>query len=152
VDIPRSPGRKRNRRWILGGTALAAVSLVTVAIASLEPAAPDVERAGVWMDTVREGTMVRQVRGPGTLVPEQIRYISAVTAGRVERLLAVPGEEVTPETELLSLGNPEVLLQGLEAQRQLAATRANLANLAATLENQRLNQEAAVATVRSQQR
>jgi HlyD family secretion protein len=152
VDIPREPGRKRRRRWILGGAAGAVLLAATVALANIEPAAPAVDRAGVWVDTVRQGTMVRQVRGPGTLVPEQIRYISAVTAGRVERLHVEPGTTVTPDTELLSLSNPEVQLQAMEAQRQLAATRANLTNLEATLENQRLNQEAAVASVRSQYR
>lgn len=96
--------------------------------------------------------MLRQVRGPGTLVPEQIRYISAVTAGRVERLLVMPGTVVTADTELLLLSNPEVELQAMEAQRQSATARANLTNLRAQLENQRLNQEAAVANARSRHR
>jgi HlyD family secretion protein len=96
--------------------------------------------------------MVRQVRGPGTLVPEQIRYVSAVTAGRVERLMAEPGAEVTPETVILTLSNPDVQLQAMEAQRQLATGESTLANLRANLENQRLSQEAAVAGVRSQLR
>lgn len=136
----------------MGGAALLAVLIMTVAVARIEPAAPTVDRAGVWMDTVKRGTMVRQVRGPGTLVPEQIRYISAVTAGRVEQVLVRPGTEVTPETELLVLSNPDVQLQSMEAQRQVAGSEANLANLSATLENQRLTQEAAVATVRSEYR
>ena len=123
---------------------------MTVAVSRIEPAAPSVERAGVWMDTVEQGTMLRQVRGPGTLVPEQIRYISAVTAGRVERVLLQPGTNVTPETELLVLSNPEVQLQLMESQRQVAGAQATLANLRATLENQRLNQAAQVATVQSQ--
>ncbi len=132
--------------------AVVALLLVTVAVSRLEPAAPTVDRAVVWTDTVKRGTMVRQVRGPGTLVPEQIRYISAVTAGRVERILAQPGLEVEPETPLLVLSNPDVQLQMMEAQRQLAAAEAELANLRASLENQRLTQEAAVATVRAQYR
>lgn len=150
MDIPRATPRSKNRRWILGGSALAAVLLMTVAVSRIEPAAPSVERAGVWMDTVERGTMLRQVRGPGTLVPEQIRYISAVTAGRVERVLLQPGTQVTPETELLVLSNPEVQLQLMESQRQVAGAQATLANLRATLENQRLNQAAQVATVQSQ--
>jgi HlyD family secretion protein len=150
VDIPRERKNQRVKRWAIGGGVLAVLVFATAALARLEPAAPSVDRAGIWVDTVRQGTMVRQVRGPGTLVPEQIRYISAVTAGRVERLLVDPGMTVTPETELLVLSNPEVTLQAMEAQRQLAASLANAANLRATLENQRLNQEAAVASVRSQ--
>jgi HlyD family secretion protein len=94
--------------------------------------------------------MVRQVRGPGTLVPEQIRYISAVTAGRVERVLAQPGIEVDDGTVLLELSNPDVERQMLEAQRQLTTSEAEFANLQASLENQRLNQEATVASVRSE--
>ncbi|MEX2584190.1 MAG: HlyD family efflux transporter periplasmic adaptor subunit [Gemmatimonadota bacterium] len=152
MDIPRERKNLRAKRWAIGGAAAAILLFATVALARLEPAAPSVDRAGIWVDTVRQGTMVRQVRGPGTLVPEQIRYISAVTAGRVERLLVQPGMTVTPETELLILSNPEVQLQAMEAQRQLAGSQANVANLRATLENQRLNQEAAVASVRSQYR
>jgi HlyD family secretion protein len=151
MDIPRVSTRKR-RRWVIGSIAAAGVLLMSVALSRLEPAAPGVERAGVWMDTVQRGAFVREVRGPGTLVPEQIRYISAVTAGRVERVLAQPGTSVTPETPLLLLSNPDVQLQAMEAQRQVAGSEASLANLRATLENQRLNQEAAVATVRAQHR
>jgi HlyD family secretion protein len=152
VDIPRERKNLTAKRWAIGGALGGILLFATVALARLEPAAPSVDRAGIWMDTVRQGTMVRQVRGPGTLVPEQIRYIPAVTAGRVERLLVEPGMTVTPETELLVLSNPEVTIEAMEAQRQLASARANVANLRATLENQRLNQEAAVASVRSQYR
>src|SRR5690606_2681144 len=108
VDIPRERKNRTARRWAIGGAAGGILLFATVALARLEPAAPSVDRGGIWMDTVRQGTMVRQVRGPGALVPEQIRYISAVTAGRVERLLVEPGTAVTPETELLVLSNPEV--------------------------------------------
>jgi HlyD family secretion protein len=152
VDIPRDNTGSKRKRLLLGGLAAAIVVTATVVLAQLEPAAPAIDGGGVWRDTVRAGTMVRQVRGPGTLVPEAIRYIPAVTAGRVEQLLVKPGQTVTPDTELLLLSNPEVQLQALESERQLATTNANLANLRATLENQRLNQEAAVASVRSQQK
>jgi multidrug resistance efflux pump len=149
LDIPRVQRRKKGR-WIIGGGLTAAALVASVAITRLEPAAPTVERAGVWMDTVERGTFERQVRGPGTLVPEQIRYIPAITAGRVERVLALPGITVTPETELVELSNPEVQLQLMEAQRQVAGAEATLANLRAQLENQRLTQEAQVATVQSE--
>ena len=84
MDIPRT--RARGRRWIYPAAGVAAVAAAALALSRLQPAAPAVERAGVWIDTVSRGTMLRQVRGPGTLVPEQIRFISAVTAGRVERV------------------------------------------------------------------
>jgi multidrug resistance efflux pump len=149
LDIPIANKKSKKRRWIIGGAGLAAVLLMTVALAQLEPAAPTVDRAGVWMDTVQRGAMVREVRGPGTLVPEQIRFIPAVTAGRVERVLLEPGAQVTPETELVILSNPDVQLQLMEAQRAVAGADAAMANLTATLENQRLSQEANVATVRA---
>jgi HlyD family secretion protein len=151
MDIPR-PSTKKRGRWIAGGAGVALILLASVALSRFEPAAPSVDAAGLWRDTVERGTMVRQVRGPGTLVPEQIRYISAVTAGRVERVLAQPGITVTAATPLIELSNPDVQLRAMEAQRQQAGAEASLANLRATLENQRLNQEASVASVRSQYR
>jgi HlyD family secretion protein len=151
LDIPRAPTPNR-RRYIYAAAAAALVLTATVGLARLEPAAPTVDRATVWTDTVRRGTMLREVRGPGTLVPEQIRWISAVTAGRVERILVEPGITVTPETPLLVLSNADVQREALEAQRQLVSAQAERANLAATLENQRLTQEAAVATVRAEHR
>lgn len=150
MDIPRKQARKR--RWIYPAAGVAVVATVSLALSRLEPAAPTVERAGIWIDTVSQGTMLRQIRGPGTLVPEQIRFISAVTAGRVERVLAEPGLSVGPETVLLELSNPDVQLELMEAQAQLSASESELANLRATLDNQRLNQEASVATVQSQYR
>jgi len=151
VDIPRKPTRSR-RRWFIGGAALAAGTLLTVALARLEPAAPTVERATVWMDTVERGTMLRQVRGPGTLVAEDIRWVSSVNPGRVEQRLVQPGTLVEAGTLLLELSNPDVNRQALEGERQLAGAVAGLASLQATLENQRLTQEATVATVRAEHR
>src|ERR671918_1593277 len=128
----------------------AGVIFVTLALSRLSPAAPTVERSTVWIDTVKRGPMLRQVRGPGTLVPEQIRWISAVTAGRVERLLVEPGTHVSPDTVLLVLTNPDVQLQALEAQRQLADAQAAYLNLKAELETQVLAQRGASATVRAE--
>jgi HlyD family secretion protein len=149
VDIPRQ-APKNNRRVLYVSGAVSLLILITFGLSRLEPAAPSVDRATVWTDTVKRGTLVRQVRGPGTLVPEQIRYISAVTAGRVERVLALPGIEVDEGTVLLEMSNPDVERQLLEAQRQLVTAEADAANLRATLENQRLTQEASVATARSE--
>ena len=151
VDIPRAQKKKR-APYIYGGIGLVAVVAVTIALATLKPAAPTVDRGTVWVDTVRRGPMVRQVRGPGTLVPEQIQWVVAVTAGRVERILVQPGTQVEDTTTLMVLSNPDVQIQALEAERQVTSAEANLMNLRATLENQRLNQEAALATVRSQYR
>src|SRR6185503_21181117 len=95
------------------------LTLATAGLRSLKPAAPSVDRAAVWIDSVQRGPLVIEVRGPGTLVPERIRWISAVTAGRVDKRLAEAGEEVMPETVLLELTNPDVQLEALESERQL---------------------------------
>ena len=149
VDIARAP-QPRRRRYIALGAGLMAIVFVTVALSRLEPAAQSVERATLWVDTVKQGTMLRQVRAPGTLVPEQIRWVSALTAGRIEALPLRAGATVTRNTILATMSNPDVQLQALEAERQLAAAESDLATLRTTLETQRLNQEATLATVISQ--
>lgn len=149
MDIPRDPPKKRGRYpYLAAGVTL--VILVTVGISRLEPAAPSVSRATLLMDSVSRGDMVRQVRGPGTLVPEQIRIVTAVTAGRVEAIHVQPGAAVDAATILVELSNPDVQLEGLDAQRQLAAAEAELVNLESTLETQRLTQEGVVHTVRAE--
>lgn len=148
MDIPRKAVKSR-RPLIYAGAGIVALVLVTVALTRMEPAAPSVDRATVWVDTVERGEMVRQVRGPGTLVAEDIRWISAVTQGRVERKLVQPGTTVTAGTVLVELSNPDVEKAALEAQRQLTAALADLTTLRSNLENQRLTQEAQVAQVRT---
>ena len=149
VDIPRAP-RSHRRRYILAGASILLVVLATVALARLQPAAPTVERATLWVDTVRQGTMVRDVRGPGTLVPEQIRWISALTPGRVEKINYLPGQPVKATTVLLELSNPDVELQLLSSEQELSASEAQLVNLKATLGSGVLTQEGTVANMKSQ--
>jgi multidrug resistance efflux pump len=149
VDIPRAPANRGRRRLIYGGIAVTALVATTLGLRSLKPAAPRVDRTSVWIDSVQKGPLVIEVRGPGTLVPERIRYISAVTAGRVERRLAEPGQKVEPETVLLELSNPDVQLEALESERQLTVARADRVNLETNLETQRLNQEAVVAAAKA---
>src|SRR6187431_2144628 len=107
MDIarPSNARRKKIRNAIYIGVGLLVVVLVSVGLSRLKPAAPTVERAVVWPDTVKRGPMVRQVRGLGTLVPEDIRWIPATTQGRVERILLRPGSAVTPNTVILELTN-----------------------------------------------
>lgn len=149
MDIVRAPRPKRGRYLAIAGAVLGVVA-ISVALTRLEPAAPSVERATLWIDSVHRGTMVRQVRAPGTLVPEHIVWISAVTGGRVENKLVRPGTPVTAGTVLLELSNPDVQLQLLDAERQLAQAQAQLVSLQTNLETQRLAQRATVATVQSQ--
>jgi len=149
VDIPRAPARRGRKQVLYSVAAVAAIVLATLGLHGLKPAAPKVDRAAVWIDSVQRGPLVIEVRGPGTLTPERIRYISAVTAGRVERRLAEAGQEVKAETVLLELSNPDVQLEALESERQLTVSRADQVNLRANLASQRLNQEAQVAAARA---
>jgi multidrug resistance efflux pump len=149
VDIPRKPAKSR-RRWVYGAAAIAAVALATLALTRIGPAAPGVDRATLWTDTVRRGDMARQVRGPGTLVAEDIRWISAVTQGRVESKLVQPGTTVSAGTVLVTLSNPDVERQALEAQRQLTAAQAELTTLRTSLQNQLLTQQGNVAQIQAQ--
>lgn len=150
MDIPRPQKNKKRKAYLYGGITLTAVVLITLAIGSLDPAAPSVNRATVFTDSVERGTMLIQVRGPGTLVPEQIRWISALTAGRIERKLVQPGTIVEPGTILVEMSNPDVQLEALEAERQLAAAQSELANLTGSLETQRLDQQGVIATIAAQ--
>ena len=110
---PLASRRQERRRILLGAAGLAAVLLITLGLSRLKPAAPSVERATVWIDTVKRGEMLRQVRGLGTLVPEEIRWIPAQTEGRVERRVLLPGAEVKPDSVILELSNPRARACGL---------------------------------------
>ena len=147
MDIPREPVKNRRRLW-QGGIAVAAILVITLVLSSLKPAAPSVDRGTMLFDTVRIGEMVRDVRGPGSLVPEHIRFISALASARVERILTQPGQQVQAASVLLELSNPDVQIQALQAEQQLTAAQAQLVSLRTNLENQRLTQEGLVATTR----
>ena len=122
--------------------------LATLALTRADSADPSVKRSSLTIDTVRRGPMVRQVRGPGNLAPEQIRYITTLTPGRVERILVRPGTAVVESTVLLVLGNPDVNIQALQSEQQLTAAQAQLASVKLDLENQRWTQESNLASVR----
>ncbi len=149
MDIAR-PDRSREKkikRLIAGGAAALAVLLITLGLSRLKPAAPSVERSTVWIDTVKRGEMLRQVRGLGTLVPEEIRWIPALTEGRVERLVLQPGTAVTADSVIIEMSNPELELTALEADSRLRAAEAQYVELKVRLESQRLDQRAAAARV-----
>ncbi len=150
MDIPRDPKPKKRKRVLYGVLGTLALALVTVGLRSLQPAAPGVDRATVWFDTVQAGTMVRQVRGPGTLVPEQNRWITAVNSGRVEQILVLPGTEVTPSTIIVRMTNPDVEVEYLRSQQQFSDAQVALVQLRTTLITQELQQEGLVAQVRTQ--
>src|SRR6058998_1448283 len=145
MDIPRpDQARKKRRRRILYSLAgLGALFVITIGLSRLKPAAPLFENP--WPDTVKRGEMLVRVRGNGTLVPEEILWIPTLTAGRVERILVLPGAAVKADTVVLELSNPEVEQASFDAGWQLTAAEAERANLRVQLETARLNQQSAVA-------
>jgi HlyD family secretion protein len=150
VDIARDAvilKRRRQRQIALAVVALLVVVAVSAALARMEPAAPTVERGTVLTDTVKRGSIVRQVRGVGTLVPEDTRWIPAVTEGRVERIILRPGAQVAPTSVILELSNPQVEQDASAARLALRSAEASLANQRVQLRNERLTQESLVATV-----
>ena len=151
MDIIRDTRPQRRRKRILIGVGAAvALVLITLLVRSLPTAVPSVDRATVWTDTVQRGRLVRMVRGAGTLVPEQARWLTAVTNGRIERIILLPGAEVGPDEVIMELSNPDVQMQLLEAETQLSAARSSLAQLQASLETQKLTQRASVAATRTE--
>lgn len=149
MDVKREPPKKTKRNVAIGAGVVALV-VVTVALSNLEARPPGVSRAELWVDSVVRGTMVRQVRAPGTLVPEEMVYVAAVTAGRVEERPLRPGSPVTKNTVILVLSNPEVQLEALSAMRNLTQAEQDLVTLRTSLESNKLNQAGVVAQVKSQ--
>jgi HlyD family secretion protein len=152
MDIPRPERqrRKRIRQAILTAVGVLGLVALTIAVMRLEPAAPGVARASVWVDSVREGEMLRQVRGTGTLVPREIRWIAAYTEGRVERILVRPGTIVEPDTVLVEMSNPDLVQLTEESRFALEGAEADLTEMQLRLESQRLDQRASLAAVRTE--
>jgi len=153
MDVPRGKSSVRKRRVrvaLYAVVAIVAVTAITLGVARMKPAAPGVERATVLTDTVKRGQMLRQVRGIGTLVPQDIRVIAAATQGRVERVLVQPGTEVTAGTVLIELSNPELQQGTVDIDYQLKAAEADYNNIRARLESERMSQQAAAASVQAE--
>jgi HlyD family secretion protein len=149
-ERPDLKKNRQNKRIHNGGLIVVALAVATIAIASLEPAAKSVSRQSIWPGTVERGTMIRQVRGPGTLVPKEIRWITTSVDGRVEARLLEPGVEVTPDSIILELINPQLEQQLEDARLALNAAEADLADLQVQLENDFLSQQAEAAAVESE--
>jgi HlyD family secretion protein len=153
MDIARPASvleEKKKRQRLIAAGAVGLLVLITVGLSQLEPAAPTVERATVWTDTVKRGEMLREVRGLGTLVPEDIRWIPAQSEGRVERIVLHPGTEVRSGSVILELSNPELELRAQQAYSELRAAEARYVELKVRLESQRLDQEAAAARIQAE--
>lgn len=151
MDIPRTgEARKRRMRRTAVIVAIATVAvLVSLGLSRLEPAAPTVQKETLYIDTVKRGPMLRSVRGPGTLVPEDIRLISAPVDARIERIPALPGVKVTADTILMEMADPQAQQNALEAQSQLKGAEADYDNLKAQLDSQLLNQQGQVTSAQS---
>jgi HlyD family secretion protein len=152
MDIPRKSAarNRRIRQIVYSACGLLLVGAISLGLSRLKPAAPSVERATVWIDTVKRGPMVRQVRGLGRLAPEDIRWIPAASEGRVERRLVMPGTPVRADTVLLELSNPELEVAALDALSQLKSAEAELENLHVKLQTELLDKQAVAAGVQSE--
>ena len=151
MDIERKDLKRRNtrRRWLIG-IAAGALALAAVAgVGLLGPALPLVDRNSVWIDTVKRGQMLREVRGQGVLSPKEIRWITAQTAAAVERIGIKPGAVVAADTVLMELGSPAATEELESAGAALAAARADAAAKRMGLENQLLDEKSRVAQIRS---
>ena len=153
VDIARSPSvakKKKIKRAVMATSALVVIILITIGVSRLKPAAPSVDRAAVWVDTVKRGPMLRLVRGSGTLVPLDIRWINTTTQGRVERILLRPGATVTATTVILELSNPELEQSVMDAKLAHASALANYTNRKTELERGLLDQQSQLANIETQ--
>jgi HlyD family secretion protein len=146
MDVPRRRAPRR-KRWLFGAATAAGLAAVTFVLARLPTAVPQVQRAGVWVDTVKRGELKREVRAPGTLVPEQIRWVSSAWPARVEDIFVKPGARVEADTVLLKLSNPDLELQALEAERQLASATAAYVDLETQGASIRLTNQGALETL-----
>jgi len=153
MDIARPDIKRQKRKRQILWSVVAAVCLVavTIGVSRLKPAAPEVERSTVWTDTVKRGSMLRQVRGLGSLIPSQefIRQIPAETEATVVRIRMLPGSQVKADTILLEMSNPQVEQAALDAQLQLKAAEAEYQSLKVKLQSDLMNQKAGAATVTS---
>lgn len=138
--------RRQARRWLVAGATAVALTVATVALWRLQPAVSSVEKASLFMDTVKRGEMLCQVRGNGTLVPEDTRWIPTQNAGRVEHILVLPGASVKEDTVLVELTNPDVDQAVFDAEWQLKGAEAEMSRLRAQLKTDELTQRKEAAT------
>lgn len=151
IQRPDIKRKKIRRQWVMGGIALVVLAVAAFSVSRLKPAAPTVDRATVWTDTVKQGPLLRQVRGPGSLVPreDRIRLIPAETEATVVRIRVLPGAKVEPNTVLMDLVDPTLQQELLDAQLQLKAAQTDLTNIKAKLQSDLMTQKAGAATVQA---
>lgn len=148
MDVARPPRKKTGRNLAIAGGVLALV-LMSVALARLKPAAPSIDGAMILTDSVKRGDLTREVRGPGTLVPERIRWITAQASARVERLIAQSGQTVTPNMLLIEMSSPDLQIATMQAEQQVREAEITLLNLKTNLKSAQLSQEGTVASTKT---
>src|SRR5580658_8477325 len=151
MDIarPDQTKAKRKKRIYIGSAIAAGLIAITVGLARLKPAVPTVDRGLVWINTVKRGPMVRQVHGPGTLVPVDIRWIAARTQGRVDKFILLPGATVQPDSIVMVLSNPDVTQAALDTASALKSAEADYENLKVTVQQSVLQSESEAATAKA---
>lgn len=150
IAIPQNEHAKTIRRLVIAGVILLCVAGVAYALSRLRPAAPSVDGASLFSDTVKRGDMLRAVHGVGTLVPEDIQWIPALNTARVSKIILRPGAIVKPDSIILELSNPELERDTLDAEYQLKAAEAQYQSVKVQMGSDVLNQKAAAAAVRSE--
>ena len=150
IQRPSNARAKKIRRIVYATVAILLVGGVTYGLSRLRPAAPSVDRATIWPDEVKRGPMVREVRGLGTLIPEDIRWIPAQTDSRVDRWVLRPGAIVKPSSIIMELSDPTLQRDALDAEFQLKGAEAEYANLRVQVNSELMNQKATEAAVRSE--
>src|SRR4029079_15210820 len=152
VDIARPSQAKKKRvkriLWVTAGVIV--IGGISLGVSKLKPAAPSVDRAVVWIDSVKRGPMLRQVRGSRVLTPEDIRWIPAQTQGRIERIILRPGAQVTAESVILEMSNPDLENAVRDAELSYKSSQAAFTNRKSELESSTLSQEANVANIETQ--
>lgn len=148
VDLARAP-KPKTGKYVMYATGALAVVIVTVLLSRLKPAAPTVERSIVSIDSVRQGDMIREVRGPGTLVPEYVRQVTTLASARIDRIVAEVGQQVQPGTVLLEMSNPDVDIAAMTAQQAYDDARSNLVQQRVNLQRGLLTQQTAVAAAKT---
>jgi HlyD family secretion protein len=152
MDVKRDPAilrKKKIRRSIFAGIGALGIIAISVAVSRLEPAAPGVPESTLWFDNVKRGDMTREIKGAGTLVPEDIRWITATAPGRVERIMLHPGAQLKVGTPIIELSNPDLVQQRNDADLSWKAAQAQLESQKASMETNLLQSENNVANALS---
>lgn len=134
--------RPRVFRWMTPVLIVGFSLVVTFGALRLRSASPTIPKTSLQFATVESGPMICRVDGTGTLVPQEVRWLSATSDGHVDHIFLSPGAHVRPDTLILQLSNPDLERQIIDAGLAMKKSEAELANLRVQLESQLLNEKA----------